>query len=263
MSGGAWRSGARRRRVFPPSPLPTLLPIGSAHPLPVLGAFLLLSLGVGLAWTPRQLLPAIAGVLLLLLLPAPGGAAWRALARFAPLLVLVPLLHGLAWRGFAAGPLPWRFDVGGLERGLLAALRLGLWILVSMRTLERLHPAALLARLPASPRLARLWLAPLLALSWLELAYREAFLLERAWRARGGGGGRGPVAAQWPALLLPLFRNLLARGDALADSLTLRRFPERWAGSPRPAPAPGELLPLLAAAAAFAAVLWLRQEGGG
>jgi len=263
MTRGARRTGARRRQVFPPSPLATALPAGSAHPLPVLAAFLLLSLGVGLAWTPGQLAPAIAGALLLLLLPAPGGAAWRALARFAPLLALVPLLHALDWRGFSAGPLPWRFEAAGLRQGLLVALRLGLWILISMRTLERLHPAALLARLPASPRLARLWLAPLLALGWLELAYREAFLLERAWRARGGAGGRGPAAAQWPALLLPLFRNLLARGDALADSLTLRRFPARWAGAPRPAPAPSELLPLLAAAAAFAAVLWLRRGGGG
>lgn len=263
MTAGARRSGARRRGVFPPSPLPALPPQVNAHPLPVLGAFVLLSLAIGLAWTPAQLAAAIAGVLLVLLLPAPGGAAWRALARFAPLLALVPLLHGLDWRGFAAGPLPWRVDPQGLERGLLAALRLGLWILISMRTLERLHPAALLARLPASPRLARLWLAPLLAFSWLELAYREAFLIERAWRARGGAGGRGPAAAQWPALLLPLFRNLLARGDALADSLTLRRFPARWAGSPRPAPAPAELLPLAAAVAACAGVLWLRRGGSG
>jgi len=252
MKGGL---APRTRPVFPPSPLPAAGRAAPAHPGPALAAFLGASLAVGLAWTPGALAAAAAGVLLLLLLPAPSAFAWRALARFAPLLVLVPLLHALDWRGFGAWPALWQLERAGLRSGALAALRLALWILISERTLERLQPAALLARLPVSPRLARLALAPLLAVGWFELALGEAFLLERAWRARGGGGR----LAHWPALLLPLFRNLLARGDALADSLALRRFPERWAGAPRPLPAPRELLPALAGGGALLAVLLLRR----
>lgn len=249
------RRFARRRPVFPPSPLPALQPARVPHPAPVLAAFLSASLAVGLAWSGPALAAAAAGALLLVLLPRPGLLAWRGLARFAPLVLLVVLLQGLDWQGFAAWPALWQLERAGFGRGLQAALRLALWILISARTLERLHPAALLARLPASPRAARLALAPLLAVGWLELALGEAFLLERAWRARGGGGR----LAHWPSLLLPLFRNLLARGDALADSLALRRFPARWAGAPRPLPGPGELLPALAGGAALIAVLLLRR----
>lgn len=249
------RGLARRRPVFPPSPLPALLPARVPHPAPALVAFLASSLAVGLAWSAAALAAAAAGALLLVLVPRPGRLAWRALARFAPLVVLVVLLQALDWRGLSAWPALWQLDRAGLGRGAQAALRLALWILISARTLERLHPAALLARLPASPRGARLALAPLLAVGWLELALGEAFLIERAWRARGGSGR----FAHWPSLLLPLFRNLLARGDALADSLVLRRFPERWAGAPRPRPSPGDLLPVLAGGAALIAVLLLRR----
>ncbi len=109
---------------------------------------------------------------------------------------------------------PWYFGPDGLRWGLTGAARMGLWILVSARCLESLHPAALLARLPRDRRWARRLLVPLLAFSFLDLMIREAWLLERAWRARGGAGASGGLgrAAHWPSLILPLFRNLLARG---------------------------------------------------
>lgn len=246
-----------KRSAFAPSPLPAELPARVPHPGPVLLGFVLLSLALALAGPPAQLLPAGVALAALLLLPRPRVDALRVLLGFLPLLVLLPLLRALDWRGFGDGPWPWRLAAAGWSQGLQLALRLALWILISALTLTRLHPAALLARLPASPRLARLWLAPLLALSWLSLTLREAWLLERAWRARGGR--RGWRAAHWPSLLLPLFRNLLARGDALADSLTLRRFPDRWAGRARPRPRPVEFLPALLAAAALLGLLWMQR----
>lgn len=252
-----------RRAAFPPSPLPASLPELTAHPGLTLAVFALLSLSVGMAWTLRQLLPAVAGCLLWLLWPGPRFSAWPSLRPFLPLLLLVPLFHIMDWVGFAlADPLPWRYAPEGWGRGLQLALRLGLWILISARSLERLHPAALLARLPRQPRLARRLLAPLLALSWLELSLREAWLLERAWRSRGGAGrGLARRAMHWPSLLLPLFRNLLARGDTLAAALAIRRFPTRWAGAPRQGASLSDLLSALAALALLLLTLWIRRTG--
>jgi energy-coupling factor transporter transmembrane protein EcfT len=249
-----------KRSAFPPSPLPAELPGRAAHPGWTLLAFALLSLAVGLAWTPRQLLPALLGSLLYLVLPLPAFRAYRAVLAFLPLLLLLPLFHLLDWVGFAAeGVLPWRIEAAGLARGLQLSLRLGLWILISARSIERLHPAALLARLPRRPRLARMMLAPLLALSWLELILREAWLLERAWRARGGV--RRLSGAHWPSLLLPLFRNVMARADILAEALEIRRFPERWAGAPSRERGAADLLPPLGALIVLLVTLWIR--GGG
>lgn len=251
-----------KRSAFPPSPLPALLPERTAHPGLALLVFAALSLSVGLSWTPKQLLPALIGALVYLFLPFPAFRSWRAATAFAPLLLLLPLFHVLDWVGFAEGSrLPWRYDATGWSRGLQLTLRLSLWILISARSLERLHPAALLSRLPRNPRLARILLAPLLALSWLELVLREAWLLERGWRSRGGASGGRWRGAHWPSLILPLFRNVLARGDTLAEALTLRRFPERWAGAPRRAPGASDLLPALGALALLLITLWMREGG--
>ncbi len=255
-----------KRGAFPPSPLPALLPGGAAHPGWALLAFALLSLAVGLAWTPLQLLPALLGTLCYLLRPLPVFRAYRAVLVFLPLLLLLPLIHLLDWVGFAAeGSIPWRIEPAGFGRGLQMSLRLGLWILISARSIERLHPAALLARLPRRPRLARLMLAPMLALSWLELILREAWLLERAWRARGGlsgaDGRRRLPGAHWPSLLLPLFRNVMARADTLAEALEIRRFPERWAGAPRLPRTGADLLPPLGALIVLLLTLWIREGG--
>ncbi len=253
-----------KRSAFPPSPLPALLPERTAHPGLALSVFVALSLAVGMAWTPRQLLPATAGALIYLFLPSPVFRSWRAPLAFLPLLLLLPLFHVLDWVGPSEGRLmPWRYDATGWSRGLQLTLRLSLWILISARSLERLHPAALLSRLPRNPRLARRLLAPLLALSWLELVLREAWLLERGWRARGGIGARGGGlrGAHWPSLILPLFRNVLARGDTLAEALTLRRFPERWAGAPRGAPGAGDLLPFVGAVILLLITIWMREGG--
>ena len=90
-------------------------------------------------------------------------------------------------------------------------------------------------------------LVPMLAVSFLGLMTREAFLLERGWQARGGAGrkGRWYLGAHWPSLILPLFRNLMARGDTLAEALELRSFPNRWAGRPAPRVRAGDLIPTL------------------
>ncbi len=251
-----------KRGAFPPSPLPAELPARASHPGWTLLAFALLSLAVGLAWTPRQLLPALLGSLLYLFMPSPAFRAYRSVLAFLPLLVILPLFHLLDWVGFSAeGLLPWRVDSAGLGRGLWISLRLALWILISARSIERLHPAALLARLPRSPRLARMMLAPLLALSWLELILREAWLLERAWRSRGGLGSRRLPGAHWPSLLLPLFRNVMAQADTLAEALEIRRFPDRWAGAPRQMHGATDLLPPLGALIVLLLTLWFR--GGG
>jgi hypothetical protein len=92
----------------------------------------------------------------------------------------------------------------------------------------------------------------------LELALRESWLLERAWRARAGKGRR----PHWPALILPLFRNLLARSETLSESLALRRFPQRWAGNPAPALRPVDLAPALLGTAALLAVIFLGRSAG-
>ena len=224
-----------RRAAFAPSPLPPLPAGGAANPAPPLISFAALSISVGLAWTTGRLAACALAVGFYLIWPSPSARPLRILLRFLPLLLLVPLLSLFAWRGFD-GQLrsPWLFLPDALPRGLAGAARMGLWILVSARCLESLHPAALLARLPRSARWARRLLVPLLAFSFLDLMIREAWLLERAWRARGGAGrvGGGRLAAHWPSLILPLFRNLLARADTLAEALELRRFPDRWAGAP-------------------------------
>ncbi|MBN2169949.1 MAG: hypothetical protein JW819_01355 [Candidatus Krumholzibacteriota bacterium] len=256
-----------RRAAFPPLPFPAELPAAGAHPALALITFAAASLVVGLAWSPARLALAAAAITVLLAWPRPSRRPLRALLTFAPLLALIPLFHVLPWRGFAgAGRWPWAYDPAAWPRGLLAAARMGLWILLTARTLDRLHPAACLAALPRRPRLARLALAPLLALSLLELSLREAFLLERAWRARGGAGRGRLRAAHWPSLLVPLFRNVLGRADALADSLRLRRFPARWAAPVAAGPGAGDLLPAALAAAALAALLLPRGPfamGGG
>ena len=237
-----------RRPAFAPNPLGGAgaeVPRGGpAHPLPLLLAFAALSLAVGFAWTWPRLLAASAAVLLWLLWPAPSRRPWRGLLFFLPMILLVPLLHGLQWRGFAGG-LPWTWESAALLRGTQSALRLALWILVSARALERLGGSACMIRLPRNRRLARFFLAPVLALACLELSLREAWLLERAWRARGGLEGRNWRAAHWPSLILPLFRNLLARADGLAESLELRRFPSLWAGEALRLPGLGDILPLV------------------
>ena len=252
-----------RRAAFPPLPFPAELPAAGAHPGLALVTFAAASLAVGLAWTPPRLALAAALVVLLAVWPRPGRRPLRALLAFAPLLVLIPLFHVLPWRGFAgAWRWPWAYDAGAWPRGLAAAARMGLWLLLTARTLDRLHPAACLASLPRRPRLARMALAPVLALSLLELSLREAFLLERAWRARGGAGQGRLGAAHWPSLLVPLFRGVLGRADTLADSLRLRRFPERWAAPTARAPGAGDLLPAILAAAALAVLLLPRGPFG-
>ncbi len=244
-----------KRSPFPGTPFPSA-PALMEHPLPILAAFLLLALAVGLSWTWDRLALSATGVLLFLLLPRPSTRPWLLLARFAPLLALVMLIHIFSWRGFGEGA-PWRYDAGGWLRGLLALSRFAFWILLSARVLESLHPAALMSRLPRNPKLARWALVPVMAISFLDFFLREAFLLEKAWRARGGDTLR---KAHWPALLLPLFRGMFARGETLAEALAVRGFPEGWAG--------GEKLPWRAAslirfagAALVLALVWARPLG--
>jgi len=249
-----------RRSAFAPSPYPLELPALAAHPGLLLVAFALLSLAIGLAWTPGRLVVAAVGVLALTLWPEPSPRPLRVLAGFVPLLVLVPVFHLLAWRGFGGeARLPWTWDASALSSGFISAARMALWILISARVIGRLHPAAFLARLPARPRLARSAIPMVLALSFLDLLIREAWLLERARRARGLSRGGARRALHWPALLLPLFRNVLARADTLADALVLRRFPERWAGHPLPRASAGDLF---SAALALAALLAVLMMGG-
>ena len=218
-----------KRSAFPPSPFPGDLRGEPEHPLPPFLAFLLLSAAIGLSADPAALGACALGVLFLVLWPRPSLRPLQGLLAFAPLLLAIPFFHLLDWRGFQGSwRLPWVLQMNALGRGLLAAGRMGLWILLAARTLDHLHPAALMARLPSRSRWARRCLAPVLALSWLDLMIREAWLLERAWRARGGSWRWAAL----PALLVPLFRNLLARSETLAESLSLRRFPERWAASP-------------------------------
>ncbi len=215
-----------KRSPFPRTPFLND-PGGAEHPLPLMAAFLLLALAVGLSWTWLRLAASGAGVLIFLFLPRPSSRPWTLILRFSPLLIIVMLIHVFPWRGFGEG-LPWTHDSTGWTRGLLALSRFALWILLSARVLEGLHPAALMARLPKNPHLARWALVPVMAFGFLDFFLREAFLLEKAWRARGGVSGLRK--SHWPSLLLPLFRGMLARGDTLAESLALRRFPERWAG---------------------------------
>jgi energy-coupling factor transporter transmembrane protein EcfT len=234
------------RPVFPPSPFSLQGAEVTVHPVVLITGFAALSLAIGFAWTPDRLPPVAAGVAIWLLLPRP---AWRPLLvslRFLPLLLLVPLLHCVIWQGWQGGsPLGW--DSSRWTTGLMASVKIAMWILVSARALDRLHPADLLARLPRHPRLARVMLVPMLAVSFLGLMTREAFLLERSWQARGGAGrkGRWYLGAHWPSLILPLFRNLMARGDTLAEALELRSFPNRWAGRPAPRVRVGDLIPTL------------------
>jgi energy-coupling factor transporter transmembrane protein EcfT len=219
--------------------------------------FAALSLSLGLVYSPAPLAMVAGAILLYLCWPAPSARPLRQLLLFAPLLALLPLLHALSWRGLeGAWRWPWTLVPGGWIRGLLAAARLALWILLAARILDRLRPADLMARLPRRPALARLLLSGLLAFSWLELIHREAWLLERAWRARLRGGEGPARIAVWPRLMLPLFRNLIARGDQLADSLAMRRFPLRWAGRPQPALDWRDAPPAALALAVLAWSLW-------
>jgi len=249
-----------RRSPFPATPFSSLPEGGAEHPLPMLLAFLMLALAVGFSWTWSRLAVAAAGAIVFLLLPRPGGRPWRLLLGFSPLLVVVFILHLFPWRGFAAG-FPFAFDGTAWPRGLMAFSRFGLWILLSARALEGLHPAALMARLPSKAVLARWALVPVMAFGFLDLFLREAFHLEKAWRSRGGARG-GLRAAAWPALLLPLFRGMITRADTLAESLAIRRFPERWAGG-RPLPwRPASLVRMALAALVLAAVWLQRAEAG-
>jgi energy-coupling factor transporter transmembrane protein EcfT len=248
-----------KRSPFPATPFPRI--IGALeHPLPLMAAFLLLALAVGISWTWDRLTLSAIGVLFFLLLPRPSARPFLLLARFTPLLILVMLIHAFPWRGFEGG-IPWRYDAGGWLRGLLALSRFAFWILLSARALESLHPAALMSRLPSNPRLARWALVPVMAFSFLDFFLREAFLLEKAWRARGGASGRSSKRAHWPALLLPLFRGMLARGETLAEALAVRRFPERWAGGAK-LPWRGASLARLAAAAIVLILVWSRRQVG-
>jgi hypothetical protein len=197
------------------------------NPLPLMVAFLFLALAVGLSWTWMRLAASSAGVLVFLILPRPSLRALGLLLRFLPLLIIVMLIHVFPWRGFGEG-LPWFHDSSGWMRGLLALSRFALWIILSARVLEGIHPAALMSHLPRNPRLARWALVPVMAFGFLDFFLREAFLLEKAWRARGGSNSLRH--SHWPSLLLPLFRGMLSRGDRLAESLALRSFPRRWAG---------------------------------
>ncbi|MCP4546163.1 MAG: hypothetical protein GY835_06830 [bacterium] len=243
-----------RRSAFAPTPYTAEADASNAHPAFLILTFCAVSLSIGFAWTPDKLLVVTIGVGLFLGWPAPNLRPLKVLLGFLPLLLLVPLMHCLVWRGFGEG-LPWRWEPTRVTLGLTAAARLALWILISARAIGRLHPAACLARLPRNNRFARLMLAPMLALSCLSLMVREAFLLERAWRARGGMRGRNLRAAHWPSLLLPLFRNLLARSESMADSLQVRGFPERWAGSPLAPPRAGDILPSLMS---ILLLIWIR-----
>ncbi len=248
-----------KRSPFPATPFPRI--VGALeHPLPLMCAFLLLAVAVGISWTWDRLALSAMGVLFFLLLPRPSARPFLLLARFTPLLILVMLIHAFPWRGFEGG-IPWRYDAGGWLRGLLALSRFAFWILLSARALEGLHPAALMSRLPANPRLARWALVPVMAFSFLDFFLREAFLLEKAWRARGGASGRSSNRAHWPALLLPLFRGMLARGETLAEALAVRRFPERWAGGAK-LPWRGASLARLAAAAIVLILVWTSKQVG-
>jgi len=230
------------------------------HPFPLMLAFFLLAIAVGISWTWDRLALSAIGVLFFLILPRPNAGPFFLLARFTPLLILVMLIHAFPWRGFEGG-FPWRYDAGGWLRGLLALSRFAFWILLSARALEGLHPAALMSRLPTNPRFARWALVPVMAFSFLDFFLREAFLLEKAWRARGGAFGRRSKRAHWPALLLPLFRSMLARGETLAEALAVRRFPARWAGG---AKLPWRALSItrLAGAVLFLVLVWTRKQVG-
>ncbi len=203
--------------------MPAATPLHRLHPVTKLAGFLALVVAAFLVDRPRCLLPLAGGVAGLVVL---GGAVGR-LRQLRLMFVLVTTFTIVIWTFFYQRGAPLRPSWVGLQYGVATAIRLDLFLAMSLLLLAvtRVEELAYAFARLGVPYVAGFTLT--LAFRLVPVFFDASLTILQAQRCRGLEFGRGgPLTRlrRFVPIMVPVFIGALRRADHMAMALELRGF---------------------------------------